>query len=68
MSTELDLNNIVQRNFLDARDRVYKRTKPLYKKLVQDIAKQVKKYVFIQDFPFGKDSSRYILQAYVKSF
>jgi len=31
MTTELDLNNIVQQNFLYARDGVYKRTKPLYK-------------------------------------
>jgi len=29
MSTELDLNNIVQQNFLHARDRVFKRTMPL---------------------------------------
>jgi len=25
------------------------------------------KYVFIQDFPIGKDSSRYLLQAYVNN-
>jgi len=31
MTTELDLNNIAQQNFLYARDGVYKRTKPLYK-------------------------------------
>jgi len=29
ISTELDLNNIVQQNFLHARDRVFKRKMPL---------------------------------------
>jgi len=27
----------------------------------------IKKYVFIQDFQIGEESSRYLLQAYVKS-